>query len=144
MRLGLQARYTFILVAMIAIIVVPLAGTLVAQFRATATQIAETSEQAMRRNLDRQLEQRGLGMARFLADNLVNPLYAYDMEAMRQLLATALEQEDVAYVYVLDVEGRVVHDAGLLHGGVNPHNVLLGKGDTQIKLSDFSSATGHS
>ena len=64
----------------------------------------------MEKELLEQLKKRGKVTTRMLAENLVNPLYLYNMEAVYGLLDTALEPQDINYVYVYDDKGAIIHD----------------------------------
>lgn len=97
-----------------ATIVVALSIALLAQFRATSNEIRIASEVAMEKNLQTQLERRGVTITEFLAENLVNPVIGYDMDLIQQLIESTLSQADVKYVYVLDADGKVLHDGELL------------------------------
>lgn len=110
MKLDLRARFTLAILALILTIVLVLSGILFLQFRNTSRHAGEATARGMEKTLRHELEQRGVVMARFLAENMTNPLYRYDMDAMYQLTKAALGQEDILYVYVFDEEGRIVHD----------------------------------
>ncbi len=108
--LTLQTRYALAMIALVVVIVISLAGTLLIQFRVSTTAVTDTSAAVMERDLFAQLRQRGEVMVRFLAENLANPLYQYDINIISELTHSTLTQKDVEYVYVYDEEGKIVHD----------------------------------
>lgn len=114
MRFRLQTRHALVLVCMIALIVVTLAATLIDRFITTSTEVSAAMETAMQERLRQQVQNHLVQITQLLSENVVNPLYAYDMDAMRQLLQTAKHQPGVQYVYVLDPDLRVVHDGDTL------------------------------
>jgi diguanylate cyclase (GGDEF)-like protein len=109
MKLRLQARYALIILGLIVAIVLSLTALLF-QFRQSTTIVTHTSAQVMERDLVEQLKQRGAVMTRLLAENLANPLYKYDMRAINELARAILGQKDIAYVYVYDQQGKIIHN----------------------------------
>jgi len=110
MKLRLQARYALVILGLIIAIVLSLTAALLFQFTQSTTTVTQTSARVMERDLIEQLKQRGAVMARLLAENLANPLYKYDMQAINELARAILGQKDVAYVYVYDQQGKIIHD----------------------------------
>lgn len=110
MNLGLRSRYALTIMAMVAALVALLAAALLHQFHHCVVELMQTSADTMSRELVGQMEKRGEAIARFLATNTANPLYLSDMAAMREILTTALEDEDIISACVYDKDGRVVHD----------------------------------
>lgn len=110
MKLRLQTRYVLVMITLVVLIVISLAGTLLFQFRASTTDVTDTSAAVMETDLFAQLRQRGEVMVRFLAENLANPLYMYDIDTMSKMTSSTLAQKDVEYVYLYDAEGKIVHD----------------------------------
>ena len=108
MKLTLQTRYALAMIALVVVIVISLAGTLLVQFRVSTTAVSDTSAALMEKDLFTQLRQRGEVMVRFLAENLANPLYRYDINIISELTNSTLAQKDVEYVY--DEDGKIVHD----------------------------------
>ena len=108
--MNLQTRYSlYILVVIIAVVTV-LSGSLLHQFRQAMHRITDTSAEAVSPLMVEQLRQRGRVLTRFLAENLVNPTYENDTEALYALLVSATEQPDVTFAHVFDVQGMILHD----------------------------------
>ena len=110
MRLRLQAKYALIILALIVGVVFALAGTLSVRFKASMNTLAQTSAEVMANGLLDRQKQRGEVIARLLAENLVNPVYQYDIDSIFRLLQAAKSSQEVVYVYVYDSAGSIIHD----------------------------------
>ena len=87
----------------------------------------------MSANLLAQMKKRGEIITRLMAENLVNPLYEYDMESMLGLLKATKTQKDVLFVYVYDTEGKIIHD-GTEH--IQQFGDLLNDPDARDAISE--------
>ncbi|MEM7406110.1 MAG: ATP-binding protein [Pseudomonadota bacterium] len=114
MKLSLRRRHALVQVLTTTALVVTLAATLLTQFQGTSERITAATESAMLERLRAEVRGGGVQTAQLLAENLVNPLYALDMDAIQQLLFIALKQPGVRYIYVLDQDDRLVHDGNVL------------------------------
>ena len=109
LRLGLQARFlaliggTFLMVACLSLLLLRMERRL--QGEVEAQGLGAMHDMAMQT-----LRQRGEGAAAQLSDQLANPLYYYDLEAIGAIIRGARKLPDVSYVKVFDPRGRVVHD----------------------------------
>lgn len=110
MRLRLQARYTIIIVTLIVTIMLSLSAVLLHQFQSSTRRITTEGTGLVTDDLLEQVKKRAAIMATTLGNNLVNPLYLYNMEQMQQLLQVAKTEEEVKSVTVYDPRGRIVHD----------------------------------
>ncbi|NNM21785.1 MAG: EAL domain-containing protein [Gammaproteobacteria bacterium] len=110
MKFNLQARYSLVMLAVIITIVVSLSVVLLLQFRVSTREITQLSAASLEQDLLQQVEQRGTLTATFLAENLANSLYRYDMQSMLEFTRSATEQNDLLYATIHDTDGRVVHD----------------------------------
>jgi PAS domain S-box-containing protein len=110
MRLRLQAKYSLVILALIIAVVCILAGALSWQFGASMYALTHTSSEVMATDLLEQLKKRAAMMTRFLAENLIDPVYQNDPEAIYLLLNATRKQPDVVYVYVYDPMGKIIHD----------------------------------
>lgn len=95
------------------------------QFNNTFNTLTQESIESSTKHLRNQIDKRGQVITRFLSENLVNPLYRYDMEAIFELIQNVKTQTDIEYVYVIDTQGKIVHDgsdnlAGLEKSISNP------------------------
>ncbi len=110
MKIGLQARASFVIVGLIAIIVVTLSGALLIQFRGLMGEMRQANSVAMTAGLLEQADLKGRGLAEFLARALANPLHQYRMDMIFDLARSARNHSGVAYVQVYDTTGAIVHD----------------------------------
>ncbi len=110
MKLNLQTRYMIVILSLVIILVSVLAGVLLVNFRDLTSSMSQASNEEMQQRLQVQMSKRGEIITRFLAENLVNPVYQYDMDEVYKLINAALSQDEVKYVYVYDPDGKIIHD----------------------------------
>lgn len=110
MKLRLQTRYMIIILALVIVLISVLAGVLLINFRDHASSMSQASNEEMQQRLLVQMRKRGEIITRFLAENLINPVYQYDMDEVYKLLSSTMTQDEVKYVYVYDTEGKIIHD----------------------------------
>ena len=110
MQFRLHARYTALIIALIVTIVSILSSILFIQLNSVSDNYTQTSTSSMTRDLHAQMVKRGTVITRLLAENLVNPMYAYDMEAIQNLLKDATIQKDVLFAMVYSPSGEIIHD----------------------------------
>jgi signal transduction histidine kinase len=72
--------------------------------------VTSLTSREMEMGLLSQLEDRAKVINLLLSENLVNPVYHYDLERIYQLTKAAKQQKNVTYVYVYDTAGRIIHD----------------------------------
>lgn len=94
----------------ISTIVALLSSVLLLQFRSSTREITELSAASLETDLLQQITQRGTVTASFLADNLSDELYRYDMRGIYALTHSAVDKNDLVYVTIHDTDGRVIHD----------------------------------
>ena len=102
MALRLRGRYMLVLVTLSMFIVVLLSGVFLFVLRSSLDEHASVSSRAMTADLRSQMEKRGEVITRLLAENLRNPIYYYDMQAIYELLAATKQMNDVLYATLLD------------------------------------------
>ncbi len=110
MRFRLQTKYSLTIISLIIATVLILAGILLYQFRHHYGMVARTGSAEMSISLLAQMEKRGEMVTRLLAENLINPLYLHDMQAMFDILTAAKAQKDILSAVVYDANGDIVHD----------------------------------
>lgn len=110
MALRLQARYIIIIVTLTVASVGVLGSLLLYQFRSTIYELTEASSESSEKYLRNQIDKRGQVITRLLSENLINPLYQYDMEQIYELVKNVKAQPDIRDVYVYDTKGKVIHD----------------------------------
>ncbi len=110
MHLNIQRKYTlFILLLMIFIVGVFFVISY-QQFRRVSASHIDSSSRLMSQALLQSMERRGVVISQLLAENLVNPLYHYDQNAILQLVTGYKSYNNVIGVYVYDGEGKLIHD----------------------------------
>jgi diguanylate cyclase (GGDEF)-like protein len=108
-RLGLQRKFALALIGSGVFLILVLTGLWYSGNRANMELVRQTSE-VMRDQSWSELQQRGEVTVRFLADTLPNLIYYYDLQGLRDTAVSALDQDDIRYVLIYDLEGRVLHD----------------------------------
>ncbi|MFA7442372.1 MAG: EAL domain-containing protein [Lysobacteraceae bacterium] len=108
-RIGLQARFFGLIAITLLLALVVMTLTLLAQ-RSGQRELAEIGRQGVRDMVEDAARQRVEAVALQLAENLVNPLYYFDLQGVGEIAKAALRQPDIAYALVFDAEGRIVHD----------------------------------
>ena len=109
LRFGLQAKFlagmAIVLVGMLALM-----GLMWQRQSSMQAQVADVGRDAMRELVSERLKRRGETSVAQIADELANPMYYSDLDAIGNIARTAMRQPDVAYVIVFDAQGRIVHD----------------------------------
>lgn len=109
MRLGLTARFMLVLAVALTAVALVMAMTWRHQ-RSGQAELARHGSDSLHDTMFEGLRLRGEGQVTQLADALANPLYYFDLESIGEIARTALRQPDVAYLYVFDDRGRIIHD----------------------------------
>jgi|GEM_PF-2459396 len=110
MKLRLQTRFSLLIVALILVLVGVLSGGLLYQAQLSSTKILNTNKTVVEQALIDQIEREGKALASTLAENLINHLYFFRMDLIRDVAAAAKNQHGVVYVYVHNASGLIVHD----------------------------------
>lgn len=110
MTLPLQARFSSVIVGLIAVLVVNLSGVLYFQFNEIMAEMQRYNGMAMRDALLGQARIQAVSQARYLGDTLTNDLYQLRLDRLRDLASAAKVQMGVAYILVCDDQGRIVTD----------------------------------
>lgn len=113
MNFRLQSRHALTLLAMLAIALAVLSGTLLFEFRALTNDMQKASSDAIGTALHKEARETGIALGTFLATAMRTPIYQLDFASIGRLTESALAQKGVSYVYAFDSEGRVVHDGTL-------------------------------
>ena len=94
---------------LIILIILVLSSTLLWQFHNTLLYLRDTSTELMVKKQLQQVKYEGEIIIKSLANNLLNPLYNYDMQAIYELLMVSKQNEQILYVQVYDAVGTLVH-----------------------------------
>jgi len=106
---GLQQKFTLTLIGGGLILLLVLGGLWYSS-SGSHLELIENTSTIMREQAWEDLERRGEVTVRFLADTLPNLMYYYDLQGLRDTAISALDQEDILYVLIYDIEGRILHD----------------------------------
>lgn len=109
LRFGLQARF-LLAMALVLLVVLVLLGLLLRQQQLVQRESQTVSGAVIHSMVDEYLHSHGRALASSLADNLANPLYYSDLDAIGELLRDQMRDELVDYLLVFDAQGRLVHD----------------------------------
>ena len=99
-----------IILFLIIINVMLLAGVLLFQFNTSIDDIIETSSASMEADLMEEMEKRGHSIIRLVEENIINPMYNYNMLEIYDLLKTVRSQENVIQVLVYGSDGKILAD----------------------------------
>lgn len=108
-RIGLQARFA-LAILLAAMLFMGVVALLLTRQSAMQREVAALGDTVLSELFERSVRNRAESLAGSLAEDLANPLYYMDMDAIGTLLANSRRQAAVEYVLVLDDEGRLVHD----------------------------------
>ncbi len=109
MRLGLTVRFMLVLAVALAAVALVMAMSWRHQ-QSSQAELARYGSESLHDMAFDGLRLRGEGQVAQLAEALANPLYYFDLESIGEIARTALRQPDVAYLYVFDERGRIIHD----------------------------------
>ncbi|MEA3358330.1 MAG: PAS domain S-box protein, partial [Thermodesulfobacteriota bacterium] len=113
----LQTKYILLILSVIFFTLAIITSAVLVQFKSTQLNTTTSSSEIMKGKLLTQFEERAELTTLFLSEELINPVYQYDMEAIYKICKAARQQKDVVYVYVYDPAGRIIHDGT----GSNPN-----------------------
>ncbi len=109
MRFNLKARYTTIILSFITSTALALAAILLVHFDKSSRELTNLQEAEISRELITYIQRQGQNLGRQMADNLANPFYFYNMEAIKRQLNVALAHPDVEQAWLIDMQGNVIH-----------------------------------
>lgn len=138
MNIRLQTRHTLTFLGLLAVVLAVLSGALLSQFRVLTSDMQNSSSDAMSAALRDQARESGLALGTFLSTTLQAPVYQLDFAAIGRLASSALDQQNVSYVYVFDIAGRVVHDGTTT---LEQYGLLLQNPEIELALNSAESTT---
>ena len=137
LRFGLQARFLVVMAAMLGVVLLVL--LLLLQRQEQMRHEAETlTREGVHDLVETYLRDRAQAMARQLAENLANPMYYRDLDAIGRILADNLHDSLLAYLHVSDLDDRLGHDGSdALAGFGQPmaDALVAGPGGVAIRTS---------
>lgn len=118
MQLTIRRKYTLFILSLIVFVAAVVLSITYRQFSAVSSSFIGSSSHLASQALLQSMERKGVVIAQLLAENLVNPMYTYDQNAIRKLVRGYESHRDVIRICVYDVEGRLIHDGT---GGVEQY-----------------------
>ena len=112
LRFGLQARFLVAMALVLGVVLLVLFVLLQRQ-QLMRNETEALSREAVHRMIDNYLRGHAESTARKLAENLANPMYYRDLDAIGTVLRDDLRNNLVRYIRVYDLEGRLVHDGSI-------------------------------
>lgn len=109
LRFGLQARF-LVAMALVLLVVLVMLGVLLQRQRLVERESEALSSDVIHQLVDGYLHGQGRELATRLADNLANPLYYSDLDAIGSILRDQKRDDLVQYLMVFDTAGHLVHD----------------------------------
>lgn len=106
----IRTRYALFIFGLITTVVLILSGTLMFQFRKATRAMMDSTSKVMTRDLNLQLQDRAASLVQFIARDLVNPMYRTDVGSIYEIVRAAKKEKGVQYVFVYDLEGKIIHD----------------------------------
>lgn len=106
----LHLKYSLNVTVLIISIVLILSVALSSQFRTSMHEMSTTSTETMENKLLEQFKERGVIVTLNFVENIIDPLYKYDMETIYKITKAMKNQKDIKYIYIYDQNGRIIHD----------------------------------
>ncbi len=106
----LQNKYSFAVVVLIIAVSGILSASLLYQFKQNFSRYSVDAQVSVEKELQRHIIQHGEDVVSILAENITNPLYRLDMNALWHHLNSALKSPNVLSAVIYDKDGRIVHD----------------------------------
>ena len=110
MKLTLRNRFALVIFRLITLVILIVSAALFHQFRLTTDAVLKANSETVSQVLQRQAEKRAIGIARILASAIADHLYFLELDEIYALTRSAVIQEGIEYVHVIDQEDMVVHD----------------------------------
>jgi diguanylate cyclase (GGDEF)-like protein len=125
--------------AMLALLALALVAATLQQHRAQARRTATAVAQREAAQAEAALADRARVAAELLAESLVNPTYFFDLQRIGEVLVGSLNRDDVAYVLLLDRDGRIIHDGShdIARFGQQPDDAFAARAQAATEVSVF-------
>ena len=131
MQLHLRGQYVLAMALATLTLAIVLTGLFVVQGQWALNNLTTASTESVSADLLDQVRKRGESIAKFLAENLINPVYQHDMEEIHRILLSA-QQPDVLTIYVYNENAQLIH---------NGTSVVVGFGQPVDTQSQYALAT---
>ncbi|HAT34637.1 MAG TPA: hypothetical protein DCS82_02890, partial [Rhodospirillaceae bacterium] len=108
--MGFSTRLTLIVITLVLVFIAASMALAVVSYNTALTDLRAANAEAARLFLINQAEQIAISRSRSLAKNLINHVYFWRLDQVRNLLETEQSTPTTRYVYLLDKSGRIVAD----------------------------------
>ena len=112
MKLGLQARYSIFVIALVVTIVGLMSVAHLFEFRTMVSSVSQATTEAVSSSLYRQTKIKGESLSRLLATSLIEHVYRLEISIIEEHVKALSGQPGVLYVAVLDPQNRVLAERG--------------------------------
>ena len=110
MKIGIRTRIAVALTVLISLFSAAITSFFLMQFDSYRDDMSATVHATSSDVLLDQAKTHNEKLAHLIADQLVNPLYFNELEAISKFTVATLQQEDIEYIYVFDAKGYIIHD----------------------------------
>ncbi|THB81115.1 MAG: response regulator [Desulfobacteraceae bacterium] len=110
MRIPLKTKYTILIFSIIILSVSLSTVASLYHSKVSAAKFTESSIRVLEEGMTRQNIQRAESQINILVEELINPLYHYDLDQMKTILQVTRKQKNIAYAHVYDENCTVIHD----------------------------------
>ena len=135
MQLSFRARLAAVCVALVAVALLAASAVWMLGIRHIAERGTAVSLQAMEETAANNLRRQAESTIQLLSRRLVNPVYFYDLYQIQSVLQPLVRQDHIAYAYVYDTEGLIIHDG-------QPHVPRFGEAMTDPLAASAVAADG--
>ncbi len=108
-KLGIQAQARIAIVLVLSLVLL-LVGVLYLKQVQMHGRVTEFTRVTLHDALLEHMQRRASSRVTEAAEQLANPLYYFDLEAIGRIVNTIQKIPDVSYVFVFDKDGRIIHD----------------------------------
>jgi len=106
----IRTRYSVQILFIIFLVAILLTSLALKRFHKGMKAISKSVEELTGEALYEQMERKAEVVVTTLAKDLINPVYYLDIETINDLFTAIREQKDTVYVYLYDVDGKIISD----------------------------------
>ena len=113
MKWNLLSKYLVGICSLLLITSFILAGSIYFPFKFILLETIENKSGNLKEELLRDAKDEATVLAEILSNNILNPLYYFDMEGMEYILQAYKDQPNILHVYIFDKKGNFIHDGSI-------------------------------
>lgn len=110
MKLSLRSKYAIILTSIIGVVIFLLTFGALSAYNQIHSSLKDSINKDVTQALHQQVAQRAETFTNVLTEELLNPLYYYDLDAIYSILKAIRSEPNMIEALVLDSECRILHD----------------------------------